>query len=124
MRNSRSASRSPTLPEVRRSIEAAADEVVDVHFVAFWPWRSTRPLRCSIRFGFQGISKWISSRAVVLQIDAFGCGIGGEQDAHGGFLRVGLEGRLDRFALIVGHAAVDHLQPAFFGKAFAGQQVE
>ena len=61
---------------------------------------------------------------MVLQVDTFGGRIGGEQNAHGRFLGVGLKGGLDRFALVVGHAAIDHLQPTFFGESVAGQQVE
>ena len=66
IRNSRSASRSDGPAGERRLLPllvALADEVVDedlplavVARKPFWPWRSMRPLRCSSRFGFHGIS--------------------------------------------------------------------
>ena len=45
--------------------------------------------------------------AVVLQIDAFGRGIGGEQDANIGILRIRLECGFDLLALFLIHAAMN-----------------
>ncbi|MNZ92630.1 hypothetical protein D3C78_1116600 [compost metagenome] len=46
---------------------------------------------------------------VVLQVDTFGSGVGGQQDAYGGNVWSGLECRLHLFSIIVIHAAVqDH----------------
>ena len=60
--------------------------------------------------------------AVVLQVDALGGRVGGEEDAHGALLRIVLEGRLHRLALLGVHAAVEErhaLAPEpFVGEAF------
>ena len=61
--------------------------------------------------------------AMVLQVYTLGSGIGRQQDADGGFLGMGLERGLDRFALVVGHPAVDHHQAPLGGEAFPRQQV-
>ena len=60
-------------------------------------------------------------RAVVLQVDALGCGVGGQQDTHRRLLRVCLEGRLDRLPLVDVHAAEQGQQhPLARGPARAG----
>ena len=105
-------------------VEAAADEVVDMHLVGLLTVAIHAAIALLHAVGVPGNLEVDQAGAVVLQVDAFGGGIGGEQDAHRGFLGVGLEGGLDRFALVVRHAAVDHHQPAVRGEALAGQQVE
>ena len=105
-------------------VEAVADEVMDMHLVRLLAVAIHPAVALLHAVGVPGNLEVDQLGTVVLQVDAFGGGIGGEQDADRGFLGVGLEGGLDRLALIVGHAAVDHLQPAVLGEAFAGQQVE
>ena len=48
--------------------------------------------------------------AVVLEVDALGGGVGGQQDADGTVLGVGLEGRLDPLPVLRVHAAVHRHQ--------------
>ena len=79
-----------------RCVEAGADEVVDVHLIGLLPVA----VHAAVAL-FHPV--WVPRdfvvnqlRAVILQVDAFGGGIGREQDAHRRFLRVGLERRLDR----------------------------
>src|SRR5438552_9892235 len=52
IKNSRSASRSPTLPAISAEPKPWPTKWKIWTSSAFWPWRSTRPLRCSIRLGF------------------------------------------------------------------------
>ncbi len=47
---------------------------------------------------------------VVLQVDTLGSSIGGQQDAHAGFVGTGLEGSLDHFAFVLIHPAMDDRQ--------------
>ena len=44
---------------------------------------------------------------MVLEVDAFGGGVGGEQDANGGILGIGLKSGFDGFTVFRFHAAVD-----------------
>ncbi len=64
IRNSRSPSRSPGAaagaPRARSLVALRRRSGRSAPSSAFWPWRSMRPLRCSRRFGFHGISKWTS----------------------------------------------------------------
>ena len=47
---------------------------------ARWPWRSMRPLRCSSRFGFHGISEWTSRWQWFCRSMPSLRRVGGEQD--------------------------------------------
>lgn len=61
------------------------------------------------------------ARAMALEADPLGGGIGGEEDAHRGDARVGLEGRLDALPLIGVHAAVGGEEAPLLGETMAGE---
>ena len=60
-----------------------------------------RPLRCSMRLGFQGTSKWNRFAAVGLKVEPFAGRVGGDQNAHRMLAGVGIEGALDVLAFIL-----------------------
>ena len=49
--------------------------------------------------------------AVILEVDSFRSGIGRQQDSDRRHVRMCLEGRLDRFALVGPHASMENHQP-------------
>ena len=63
-------------------------------------------------------------RTVVLQVDALRGGIGGEQNPHRRDLGAGLEGRLNPFALVRRHPAVEAQQALAAAQPGVGQHLE
>ena len=61
--------------------------------------------------------------AVVLQVDALGSGVGGQQDAHEALCGAGLERGLDALALRVVHAAVQRQQALAGGQPLRRQDL-
>ena len=59
--------------------------------------------------------------AVVLEVQAFGGGVGGEQDAHRADFGSRLEGGFDILPLLQVHAAVHGQQPVVAGEALLGE---
>jgi hypothetical protein len=100
------------------SIEAAANEMVDVHLVGLLPVSVHAAIALLHAVRVPGDFEVNQLGAMVLQVYAFRSRIGSEQDAHCRFLGIGLKGCFDRFSLIVGHATVDHFKATVLGKAF------
>ncbi|MCG3777237.1 MAG: hypothetical protein JW395_4113 [Nitrospira sp.] len=97
---------------------------MDMHFVRFLAVAIHPPVALLHAVGIPWNLEMDQLRAVVLQIDTLRGGISGKKNAHRRFFGVRLKRSLDRLAVVVGHATVDHFQATFFGKAFAGQQVK
>ena len=78
-----------------------------------------RPLRCSIRPGFQGRSKWKRSVQCAWKFNPSRAAVGGDQDAERIVRRVGVEAALNLLAVGAGGLAVDGLDP-LVGQVGAG----
>jgi hypothetical protein len=61
--------------------------------------------------------------AIVLEVQTLGSGIGGEEDAHGSIVRVGLEGGLHLLAIFEGHTAVDLKKAVSASEAMGSEEI-
>ena len=106
-----------------RSIEAAADEMVDVHLIGLLPM----PVHAAVAL-FHSV--WIPGNlivdqlgTVILQVDPFRRCICSKKDTHRGFNWVGLECSLDSLAVLSGHSAVHHLEAVIANITLSSQQI-
>ena len=107
----------------RRALRAAAiDRVPDQHFLLTLAVAIDTPVALLHHIGVVGNLQMDEPVAVVLQVDAFGRRIGGEQDAHRRILRRGLECRLDGFALFLGEGAMQQTE-TLAAEAVAGEDL-
>jgi hypothetical protein len=109
---------------VRASGIALADEVVDVHAGGALAVAVDAAGALLHAAGVPGDLVVDEAGAVVLEVDALGRGVGGEEDARPGDLGTGLEGGLDGLALIGGHAAVEREQAIVGGETLGREQAE
>ncbi len=124
IRNSRSPSSSPTgtspvglLP----LLVALADEVVDENSLGLLAVAVDTAVPLLHAVGVPRNLVVDQPGAVVLEVETFGGGIGGQQDAHGALVGSGLERRFDRFPLLRVHAAVHRHQPVAAREPFGRQ---
>ena len=98
-----------------------ADEVVDPHPLRLLavPVDAAVALLQAVRV--PGDLEVDHAGAVVLEVDALGGGVGGQQDADGTPLGVGLERRLDPLPVLRVHAAVHRHQPVAAGEPLGGE---
>lgn len=80
---------------------ATIDRVPDQHFLLALAVAVDTPVTLLHHVGVVGNLQVDEPIAVVLQVDAFGGRVGGEQDAHGRILRRSLERRFDGFAFFL-----------------------
>lgn len=106
-----------------RGIKAFANEVEDVNLVVLLsvPIHPAVPLLHAVRVPRDFVVD--EAMAVVLEIDTLGGCVGGEKDADGGILGIGLEGGFDLLAFIKWHPSIDGEEAVAGGKAFRGKDV-
>ena len=100
---------------------AIRHEVIDQHLV-FLTVPVHAPVALFHAVGVPRDFKMHQPVAVILQVNAFRCSIGRQQDAHRALVGAGLESRLDLFALFIIHPTVKRQKPLALGQAFGGQQ--
>jgi hypothetical protein len=100
---------------VNLAAEAGADEVVDRDVIGALAVAVDAAVALLQPVGVPGDLVMNQVGAVVLQVDAFGGGVGREQDAHRRFRGCGLEGGLDTLALPGVHATVEDHQAVLGG---------
>ena len=98
-----------------------ADEVVDEHALRSLPVPVDTAVALFEAVRVPGDLEVDHPGAVVLKVDAFGSGVGGQQDADGTVLGVGLEGRLDPLPVLRVHAAVHRHEAVAAGEPLRSQ---
>ena len=106
------------------SVEAGRDEVEDLHLIGALAVAIDAAVALLEPVRVPGDLVVDQLRAVVLEVDALGRRIGGEQDANVGLIRPGLEGGLDLLALVLRHAAEQEEQSVVASEAARGEQLE